>query len=395
LMQHFLLVLLLSVVFAVERKPTDLKSEFSLPNSLREAHYTYEGTIKSSADVELPITGEFWFHVLGNKHVEMLDKMNIEYEGKTFVTKHLTRVNAEKGKIHDFFIVNNKCLAAKYTKERETYPRVSEWRKLSNSKFERTFSNKFSLNDVLKFRSPRLGASGSDEHDVQMRMRLTLEDNKITHVEIRIMADGEELATKSTKVISHKKGKIDESLFQVPSICKSGKPDQQSRVVSLAMFFFGVDTEGKSRGQFNDKVSDKNSRDRRMKDEQLTTQGDTQQQQQEGGEVGQQEGQEKCDDDDYRRDWKNDNSKKNEEDLQQQEGEEGQQEGQEGKEEQSGVTGDKIGSGSSEQVTIGETDGIDEIKSDESSDDEMVDTKLDSNDNTKKELSKDKEMEDV
>jgi hypothetical protein len=227
------------VLFCGAFAETD-SSSIILPKSLKQFHFTYEGTWATSKNREIPVNGELFLVLKGNK-LCFLDNANLDFEGKSYNVRSLLKVDTKMKTLDSFVTINNKCVVSHYTKDKGTFPRFSGWKEIGNNKFEITARNHIALKQIL---APKLGkalAERADKaHDFRARLVLTLKKNKISDAVLKYLMDNKEVVTKSIKVIENIEGKIEEKVFDIPAICKNPTVDQQRKSLDLQMRLLGI-----------------------------------------------------------------------------------------------------------------------------------------------------------
>jgi hypothetical protein len=210
-----------------------------LPKSLKQSHFTYEGTWKTQRG-EIPVNGELHLSLKGNK-LSVLDSSNLEWEGKTYNVKNLMLVDTKMKTKDSYFIINNKCLVSRYTKDKNTFPRFTGWKEIGNNKFEISASNRFALKQILDSKLGKALADRADKsHDFGLRLILTLKKNKISEAVLKFLMEKKVVATKTIQVTENMDGTIDSKVFAIPSVCKSPAVDQQRKAFDLQMRFLGL-----------------------------------------------------------------------------------------------------------------------------------------------------------
>jgi len=225
----FFLLLLTATCLAIS-------SKVNLPNR-KQSHFHYEGTL-TTRNQELPVEGEVFYSCEGNI-INILDKSQLEFKGRTLNINQLLVIDARQKSIKSYMAINNKCIAAKFSDDKRTFPRLSEWKEIGSNKFERSFSSMFSLNKVL---NSKLGAdAGDEEHQVRMRLRITWAKNQIKLAHISLFVDGEKVATKAVRVTEVMPGRVDAKEFRVPDVCRRVSAMDQKKAFDIQMMLLGVD----------------------------------------------------------------------------------------------------------------------------------------------------------
>jgi len=263
-MQH--LIVLLSLLISTSlAQHEDGTIDLGLPKGLKNIiHHKYEGTLRTS-NAELPLTGELWYrdHVKSNK-IELVDNINLEISGKQTNVKYLMLFDKDTRTINSYLIFKDRCLPTVFTEEQETLPEISEWRKIGSNKFERTITNRITFNKVLP-RGTNLGFLGDQEHEVRLKIQITLDKNKIHHSETTVWIDGQRVAIKPTEVTPTSTSVVDESRFRVPAVCRDIHGDKL-KVENLAMFFLGF-VEGRDQEGMEDYENGMMEREGRIGDD--------------------------------------------------------------------------------------------------------------------------------
>jgi hypothetical protein len=210
-----------------------------LPKSLKQSHFTYEGTWKTKHG-EIPVNGELYLSLKGNK-LSVLDTSNLEWEGKTYNVKNLMLVDTKMKTKDAYVIINNKCLVSHFSKDKGTFPRFSGWKEIGNNKFEISARSRIALKQILDAKLGKALAERADKsHDFNMRLILTLKKNKISEAVLKFLMDNKQVATKSIQVNENIEGTIDAKVFSVPAVCKSPAVDQQRKTFDLQMRLLGI-----------------------------------------------------------------------------------------------------------------------------------------------------------
>jgi len=174
----------------------------------------------------------------------MLDNLEFSLRNRKVNLKNFVLADLKSKVNRDFTIVNNNCMKTTFSKD--TYPIISKWREIGDNQFERDITNRVSLNEILEFPAMQLAPAADEVHELRVRMTVKLAKNRIQRVDSTIFVDGHKLATTRSRVVRELPGTIDESNFAIPRICNNREKTSQRKVLALAMFLFGLDSEDKS-----------------------------------------------------------------------------------------------------------------------------------------------------